>query len=54
MILRHPPSRRLSPPALVVVPDAFVRLTLLNPQGLHARPAAQMASKSLGMRGVGP
>ena len=31
-------------PALVVVPDASVRLTLVNPQGLHARPAAQIAT----------
>lgn len=29
---------------LVVVPDASVRLTLVNPQGLHARPAAQIAT----------
>jgi phosphotransferase system HPr (HPr) family protein len=31
-------------PALAVVPDATVRLTLVNPQGLHARPAAQIAT----------
>ena len=29
---------------LAVVPDASARLTLLNPQGLHARPAAQIAT----------
>jgi dihydroxyacetone kinase phosphotransfer subunit len=27
-----------------VVPDASARLTLVNPQGLHARPAAQIAT----------
>jgi dihydroxyacetone kinase phosphotransfer subunit len=31
-------------PDLAVVPDASVRLTLVNPQGLYARPAAQIAT----------
>ena len=31
-------------PALDVAPDASLRLTLVNPQGLHARPAAQIAT----------
>nr|WP_306442118.1 HPr family phosphocarrier protein [Nocardioides agariphilus] len=29
---------------MVAVPGASVRLTLVNPQGLHARPAAQIAT----------
>jgi len=31
-------------PGVDVAPDASVRLTLVNPQGLHARPAAQIAT----------
>jgi dihydroxyacetone kinase phosphotransfer subunit len=31
-------------PGVDVSPDASVRLTLVNPQGLHARPAAQIAT----------
>jgi phosphoenolpyruvate---glycerone phosphotransferase subunit DhaM len=39
-------TERPSPPsaAAVTEPDARVELTLINPQGLHARPAAQIAT----------
>ena len=37
--------RRPSPEVVrAAVPDASARLTLVNPQGLHARPAAQIAT----------
>jgi dihydroxyacetone kinase phosphotransfer subunit len=43
-LAEHAASGSAVPPHPEVEPDASVRLMLVNPQGLHARPAAQIAT----------
>ena len=43
-LAEHAPPSASSSPASAGESDASARLTLVNPQGLHARPAAQIAT----------